>query len=330
MSTSTNQPRYRPPHSRVSPRFTGLRTFMRLPHVTELSGVDAAIVGVPFDTTTTFRPGARFGPAAIRDVSVTLRPYHPVHGIDIFDYVSTIDYGDLPTVPGNVEKTYELVAEGLAPLIEAGVLPLVLGGDHSITLAELRPLAARHGPLALVQLDAHVDTWDIYFGVERYTHGTMFRRAVEEGIILSERSVQAGIRGPLYDPGDVQAAEDLGYHVITADDLRALEPTAFGDLVRERVGDAPVFLTFDVDFLDPVYAPGTGGPEVGGFTSGEAQALLRSLAGIRLVGCDCVEVSPTYDTPGQVTALVAANVVWEMMALAAVAVVASMSASLAT
>jgi agmatinase len=292
---------------------------MRLPHVTDLNGVNAAVVGVPFDTTTTFRPGARFGPAAIRDVSVTLRPYHPAHGIDIFDHVSTIDYGDLPTVPGNVERTYELIAEGLAPLVEADVLPLVLGGDHSITLAELRALATRHGPLALVQLDAHVDTWDIYFG-ERYTHGTMFRRAVEEGILLSERSIQAGIRGPLYDPSDLQAAEDLGYAVVTADELRSLTPDAFGEMVRQRVGDAPVFLSFDVDFVDPAYAPGTGGPEVGGFTSGETVALIRALAGLRIVGSDFVEVSPTYDSPGQITALVVANVVWEVMALAAVSV----------
>jgi agmatinase len=291
---------------------------MRLPHVTEMNGVDAAIVGVPFDTTTTFRPGARFGPPAIRDVSVTLRPYHPAHGIDIFEHLSTVDYGDVATVPGNVERTYELIAEGLAPIIDAGVLPLVLGGDHSITLAELRALAARHGPLALVQLDAHVDTWDIYFG-ERYTHGTMFRRAVEEGILLSERSIQAGIRGPLYDPSDVQAAEELGYSVITADALRALTPSAFGEMVRQRVGDTPAFLSFDVDFIDPAYAPGTGGPEIGGFTSAETVALLRELAGLRFVGADVVEVSPTYDSAGQITALVAANVVWEMMALAAVA-----------
>jgi agmatinase len=169
------------------------------------------------------------------------------------------------------------------------------------------------------QLDAHVDTWDVYFG-ERYTHGAMVRRAVEEGVLLSERSIQAGIRGSLYDSSEVSPAIDLGFSVVTADELRTLLPIEFGGMVRQRVGDAPVFISFDVDFLDPAYAPGTDGPEIGGFTSAEAAQLLRALAGIRVFGADVVEVSPAYDSPGQITALVAANVVWGILALAAIAV----------
>jgi agmatinase len=322
MSEQDNGPHYRPPHGRVSPRFTGIRTFMRLPSVTDLRGVDVAVVGVPFDSAVSFKPGARFGPAAIRDVSVALRPYHRVHDVDLFDHVSAIDYGDIATVPGNIERTYDLMAEGLEPLLKNDVLAVVLGGDHSITLGELRALSSRYGPLAVVQLDAHVDTAVDYFG-ERYSHGTMFRRAVEEGIVLGDRSVQAGIRGPLYDATDLHSADDLGYQVLTSDELRALGPSRFAELVRTRVGNTPAFLSFDIDFVDPAYAPGTGGPEVAGFTSVETVAFLRGLTGLQLVGCDCVEVSPPYDSPGQITAHMAANAVWEILALVAVAASAS-------
>jgi agmatinase len=303
---------------RVLPRFEGIRTFMRLPHVTELAGVDLAVFGIPFDTATSFRSGARFGPSAIRDLSVLLRPYHPGHDVDVFEHLSVIDYGDLPVVPGNIERTYETVARGMSALIEGDVLPLALGGDHSVTLAELRVLAARHGPLALLQFDAHADTWDEYFG-ERYFHGTTFRRAVEEALLLPECSLQVGIRGSLYGAEDMRTSEELGLRVITAEELRALGPSAFGAAVAERVGHAPVFLSFDVDFADPAYAPGTGTPEIAGFTSAEIVGLLRSLSGIHLVGSDCVELSPPYDSAGQQTALLAANIVWEIVALAAVA-----------
>ncbi len=326
MTGDREVPHYRPPHGRVSPRFTGIRTFMRLPNVTELEGVDVAVVGIPFDTAISFKSGARFGPAAIRDVSVALRPYHRYHGVDLFDHVSAVDYGDLSTVPGNIERTYELISEGLDPIVSSDVLPVVLGGDHSITLAELRALSVRHGPLALVQLDAHVDTAVDYFG-ERYSHGTMFRRAVEEGIVKGDRSVQAGIRGPLYDSTDLHSADDLGYRVITSDELRELGPSRFAESVRDRVGDTPTFLSFDIDFVDPAYAPGTGGPEVAGFTSVETVSFLRALTGLRLVGCDCVEVSPPYDSAGQLTAHMGANAVWEMLALIAVAATPSRARS---
>jgi agmatinase len=192
-----------------------------------------------------------------------------------------------------------------------------MGGDHSITLAELRALGPRHGPLALVQLDAHADTWEEYFG-QRYFHGTTFKRAVEEGLLDPAASVQAGMRGSVYAAGDLDGARELGFAVVPSEELRALGPERYGELVRERVGDRPVFLSFDVDFLDPAFAPGTGTPEIAGFSTAEAVAFLRALRGIRLAGCDVVEVSPPYDGPGQQTALAAANVLWELLALRAV------------
>jgi agmatinase len=311
-------PPFRPIDAQVYPRFAGIRTFMRLPHVTELDGVEAAAIGIPFDTGTSFRTGARFGPEAIRSGSALLRPFHTGFGIDLVDAIATVDYGDLPVAPGDTEGTYRRVEEALGPVVEAGVFPLVMGGDHSITLAELRVLARAHGPLALVQLDSHTDTWEAYFG-QRYFHGTTFKRAVEEGLLNAHASVQAGIRGPVYAESDLGEARGLGFRVIQNDELRAIGPEGFSAAVRERVGDRLAFLSFDIDFLDPSVAPGTGTPEVAGFTTAEAVALLRSLRGIRLAGCDVVEVSPPYDGPGQPTALAAANVLWELLALRAVA-----------
>jgi agmatinase len=307
---------HRPLDAQVIPRFAGVRTFMRLPHVTDLAGVDAAAVGIPFDTATSYRTGARFGPEAIRSASALLRPYHPVLKLDLIETLSVVDYGDLPVAPGDVEGTYARVEEGLAPLVAAGVVPLVMGGDHSITLAELRALVRAHGPLALVQLDSHADTWESYFG-QRYFHGTTFKRAVEEGLLDAGASVQAGMRGSLYGESDLDAARDLGFHVVQSDELRALGPDGYASLVRERVGERLVFLSFDIDFLDPAFAPGTGTPEVAGFSTAEAVAFLRALRGIRLAGCDVVEVAPAYDGPGQPTALAAANVLWELLALIA-------------
>ncbi len=319
-------PPYRPIDARIYPRFAGVRTFMRLPHVTDLAGVDAAVYGIPFDTAVTYRPGTRFGPEAIRSASALLRPFHSGFGIDVCDALSIVDYGDLPVAAGDTEGTYRRIEEGLAPIVEAGAFPLALGGDHSITLAELRVIAARHGPLALVQLDAHGDTWDEYFD-QRYFHGTTFRRAAEEGLIEAASSVQAGMRGPLFQGSDLDDARALGFHVIPSEELRAFRPAAYGELVRQRVGSRPVFLSFDIDFLDPAHAPGTGTPEVAGFSTTEAIVLLRALRGITLVGADVVEVSPAYDGPGQITALAAANVAWELLALRAAQASGPVSAS---
>lgn len=309
---------FRPLDAQVVPRFAGIRTFMRLPHVTDLAGLDGAAIGIPFDTATSFRAGARFGPEAIRSASALLRPYHPAFGFDVLDRIAIADYGDLPVAPGDTEGTYCRIEEALALLVGARIFPLVMGGDHSITLAELRVLARAHGPLALVQLDAHADTWEAYFD-QRYFHGTTFKRAVEERVVDSQASVQAGMRGSLYAGSDLDFSRELGFRVIPSNELRDLGPDGFGQAVRERVGDKLAFLSFDIDFLDPAYAPGTGTPEVAGFTTHEAIEFLRALRGIRLAGCDVVEVSPPYDGPGQPTALAAANVMWELLALKAAA-----------
>jgi agmatinase len=306
--------RPKPLDARVLPRFSGVRTFARLPHTTELDGVDVAVVGIPFDTGTSFRPGARFGPEAIRSASALLRPYNPVWGIDLVDALAIVDYGDVPVAPGDTIETYRRVEAALEPVVEAGVLPFALGGDHSITLAELRVLARRHGPLAVVQFDSHTDTWDEYFG-QKFFHGTTFLRAVEEGIVEPTASVQAGMRGTVYGPGDLGGARELGFTVLPAEELRELGADGFGALVRDKAGDRPLFVSFDVDFLDPSVAPGTGTPEIGGFSSAEALAFLRALKGLGLAGADVVEVAPAYDSPGQQTSILAANVVWELLAL---------------
>lgn len=306
---------HRPADSSKTPRFTGPRTFMRLPHVTDLDGVDVAICGIPTDDAVSFRSGARFGPEAIRSASVLLRPYNARLKVDVVERLSMVDFGDAPTVPGYHLESLERIEAFLRPVHEAGVVPLCLGGDHSMVLAELRAAAAVHGKLALVHLDAHADVWDAYYGVKHF-HGTVFKRAVEEGLIDPARSVQAGMRGTLYGESDVEAPRELGYDAIYMEELETLTPQQYGDRVRARVGDAPVFLSFDVDFVDPAFAPGTGTPEVGGPTSGQAMAYLRALTGLDLRGMDCVELSPPYD-PAGVTAWLAASACHEMLSLVA-------------
>jgi agmatinase len=307
--------RYEPANSFESPRFSGVRTFMRLPNVRDLDNSDAAIVGAPFDTATTFRVGARFGPEGIRSVSHLLRPYNPSQDVSIFDQLSVIDYGDLSVVPGYIEESYRRIAEGLDPIHRAGVVPIVLGGDHSIALPELRAAAAVHGPLALVQFDAHPDTWDAYFG-QKHTHGTPFRRAVEEGLLKPERSIQVGMRGSLFDSADWNDSRELGFELISTDEVRGLGISEAIVRIRERVGNTKAYVSFDVDFVDPAFAPGTGTPEIGGFTSREAQEFVRGLVGLDLAGCDVVEVYPAYD-PAQITAFLAANVAYELLSLIA-------------
>jgi agmatinase len=281
--------------------------------------VDVAVVGVPFDTATSYRSGARFGPEAIRAGSTLLRPWHTALGVDVFESQSVVDWGDIEVTPGNAAKTMDQIASGLGELLSAGVTPIVLGGDHSIALGELRAHAAAAGSaVGLVLLDAHADTWDQYYG-EKIFHGTPFRRAVEEGVLDPSRSLLAGMRGPVYGPSDVTQPAEMGFEVIAGDDLRELPVDAFGARVRERVGDGPVVLGFDIDVLDPAFAPATGTPEVAGLLPHEALAFLRSLAGMRFRGFDVVEVSPPYDGPGQGTAMLAANVAYEFLALSALA-----------
>jgi agmatinase len=308
-------PRYGPPDAFETPRFSGPRTFMRLPHVRDLDEVDVAVVGIPSDGAQVFRSGSRFGPEAIRSASVMLRNYNPILDVDVCGRLSLVDYGDVATVPGSTENSVERSAAALAEVAAAGVVPLGLGGDHTVLLAELRALAEVHGSLALVQLDAHHDVWDEYFG-QKLFHGSVVRRAVEEGLIDPARSVQAGMRGSLTGKSDAALPAQLGFDALSYEELAVLGPAAFSERVRARVGDAPSFLSFDVDFVDPAFAPGTGTPEVGGPSSREALAYVRALTGLDFRGFDCVEVSPPYD-PSGVTAFLAANACFEMLSLLA-------------
>ena len=307
-------PRYGPPDALTSPRYAGVKTFARCPLVTDPEGVDVGVVGIPFDTATTNRPGARFGPEAIRSASIALRPYNAVQQAQVFGRLSVADLGDLQVTPGNAERTVAQIAEQLEPIAASGTRTLCLGGDHLVVLGELRAHAAVHGPLGLVLLDAHADVWDVYCG-ERYYHGSPFRRAVEEGLLDPGRSLLAGMRGSVYGPEDLGMPAELGFEVIRCEELVALSPAAYGARVHERVGEGPLFLSFDVDVLDPAYAPGTGTPEAGGLTTREALDYVRALRGLRFTGFDVVEVSPPYDGPGQPTSVAAANVAYELLTL---------------
>ncbi|WP_121610828.1 agmatinase [Mesobacillus foraminis] len=303
------------PDAASMPRFSGIRTFMRLPYEPEVQEKDFVILGAPFDTAASYRAGARFGPEAIRRVSSLLRPANVYHRVRPSDILDGVDGGDIMTVPGNTEATHQNIAHHVQAWAEKGTVPIVLGGDHSITLPELRALCSVHGPLALLHFDAHGDTWDHYWG-EKYTHGTPFRRAVEEGIINPSRSVQIGMRGTVYHPDDIEEARDLGFLVITADEMREIGLKETMNRAIGRIGSSKVFLTFDIDFLDPSFAPGTGTPEIAGFSSAEAQWMLRQLPDINLAGCDLVEVLPSLDA-AEVTALTGASFVFEFLSLLA-------------
>jgi agmatinase len=310
---------YEPWDALKAPRFTGPRTYARLPYINDLDGVEAAVYGVPWDGGASFRGGARFGPEGVRSASAMIRTYNPVQRVQVFGVLSTIDYGDAPTAPGYLEETLRRAQEFARPIAESGAVPVAIGGDHSITLAELRALAAVHGALGLVHLDSHTDLWDSYYDGIRYGHGTLFRRAIEEGLLEPSRMLQAGMRGPLYGESDEGIPDELGVESIPWVELARLSPDELAGRARARLGSGPAFLTLDVDFVDAAFCPGTGTPEVGGPTSFEALSYLRALTELRFVGFDVVEVAPAYDGPGQVTALFAANAVFEMLSLIALA-----------
>ena len=307
--------RYRPVDAMRAARFTGIGTFMRLPNVLDMAGVDAAFIGIPFDTAVSYRIGGRFGPAAIREASRLLRPYNVEQDIEIFEHVSAVDAGDLSVIPGNVQASYGVIEEGLRSIVNAEVIPLAIGGDHSITLAELRAIFQRHGPVGLIDFDSHTDTWDNYWG-ERYTHGTWCRRAIEEGLIDTTRAVQLGIRGSLYGSEDRGGARALGLHLYPTETLLERGVDEVLPEVLARVGTGPVFVSFDIDFVDPGFAPGTGTPEVGGPSSRDALRLVRGLRDLDFVGFDLVEVQPQYDH-GEVTSLLAGTLLHEFLTLVA-------------
>ena len=308
-------PRYVPEDSLQSPRFTGPSTFARLPHIRTLHEVDLAVVGVPFDTGVTYRVGGRFGPNAVRAASVMLRPYNPNLDVKPFDVLSCVDYGDVAIVPGYTARSYAAIEAAVEPIVAAGVVPLLIGGDHACTLPHLRATRSR-GPVAVIDFDAHTDAWDSYFG-EKYNHGTWMRRAIEEGLVDVDHSIEVGLRGSLYDAGDwTDLTTELGLEYITTEDIFRLGPAAVTAAILERVGGRPTFVSFDIDVVDPAYAPGTGTPEAGGPSAHDLLAILRGLRGVDFVGFDVVEVIPAYDPAAQ-TATLAANLAYEMLSLVA-------------
>src|SRR3954451_13094630 len=309
-------PRYVPEDSLQSPRFTGPATFARLPQVSTTDDVDLAIVGVPFDTGVTYRVGGRFGPNAVRAASVMLRPYNPNLAVSPFEVLSCVDWGDIAIVPGYTERSYAAIEGSVAPIVEAGVVPLLIGGDHACTLPHLRATRSR-GPVAVIDFDSHTDAGDTYFG-EKYNHGTWMRRAIEEGLVDVGRSIEVGLRGSLYERGDWDGLRsELGLEFLTTEDIFRLGPAAAVEAMRDGVGTAPACISFDLDVIDPAYAPGTGTPEAGGPSAHDLLQILRGLTGIDFVGFDVVEVIPAYDPAGQ-TATLAANIAYEMLSLVAV------------
>jgi agmatinase len=293
----------------------GPPTFARLPRLDEVSRCDLAIVGIPFDSGTTYRPGARFGPAAIRQGSKLLRPYNPAQDTMPFATAQMADAGDITCSPFNIEAAIGQIDAGVTALLATARGVLALGGDHTIALPILRAVNRRYGPVALVHFDAHLDTWDTYFGAP-YTHGTPFRRATEEGLLAEDRGVHVGIRGPLYSITDLTDDRRLGFEIVRATEFDEVGVPAIVERIRRRLGAGPVYVSVDIDVLDPAHAPATGTPEAGGLTSRELLAVLRGLRGLPVVSADIVEVSPAYDH-AEITAIAAAHVGYELLSLMA-------------
>ncbi len=286
---------------------------MLLPHRRDPEGLDVALLGIPYDGGTSYRPGARYGPRHVREQSSLIRPWNPVLQVSPFEKLRVVDYGDVDVVPISIEGTFAAIEREMDALVQAGVVPLSVGGDHSVTLPILRSLVRRHGRLGLVHFDAHPDTWDEYFGSKHF-HGTTFRRAVEEGLVDGSRVVQIGIRGPLYGADDFDFHRQHGLEFIRIEAVKERGTGWTGERLR-RLADGPIYCSFDIDAVDPAYAPATGTPEVGGLTAYEALTLVRALRGLDLIGADLVEVSPPYDGPGQITSLLAANLLFELLSL---------------
>jgi agmatinase len=295
----------------VVPRFAGPATFARLPRLDEVSSADIVIAGVPFDSGVSYRPGARFGPAHIRASSKLLRPYNPAAGVAPFAALQVADAGDIPANPFDITEAIGQVEAGAAALTADGARLLTLGGDHTIALPLLRVASRRHGPLAVLHFDAHLDTWDTYFGAA-YTHGTPFRRASEEGLIDREHSVHVGTRGPLYASSDLTEDSVLGFQVISCPEVESAGLAALIERMHARLGGRPVYVSLDIDVLDPAHAPGTGTPEAGGLSARELLAVLRSLSTVPVVGADIVEVAPAYDH-AEITGIAAAHAAYELL-----------------
>ena len=295
------------------PRFAGPATYARLPRLDEVTACDVAIWGVPFDSGTTYRPGARFGPSAIRAGSRLMRSYHP--GLDAFPFGAqqVADAGDVGVNPFDIDEAITTIETAARELLDAVGHAITLGGDHTVALPLLRAVSAKFGEVAVVHFDAHLDTWDSYFGAS-YTHGTPFRRAAEEGLYAGDVSAHVGIRGPLFTPQDLTDDAGFGFTIVGAFDYEQRSVEDIAAQLRERVGDAPVYVSVDVDAMDPAHAPGTGTPEAGGMSGRELLATLRALDGVHLVGADVVEVAPAYDH-AELTSIAAATVVYELLGL---------------
>jgi agmatinase len=302
-----------PRNALQEPRFANATTFARLPTLAEVTNAGIAIVGAPFDAGVSYRPGARFGPLAIRTGSQLLRPYDPAMKLHPFGTVQVADAGDMGINPFSIEEAIATIEARANELASRAERLITLGGDHTIALPLLRAVTKRHGPVALIHFDAHLDTWDTYFGAP-YTHGTPFRRAFEEGLLLEDRSFHVGTRGPLYGDSDLSDDEGFGFQIISSDELVDAEIPAIAERIKARIGDSPVYLSIDIDVLDPGAAPGTGTPEAGGPSSREVLRLLRLLRGLVLVGADLVEVSPSYDH-AEITAIAASHIVYTMIGL---------------
>jgi agmatinase len=304
-----------PTDSSRTPRFAGPATFARLPRLDEVGSADVVVAGVPFDAGVSYRPGARFGPAHVRESSRLLRPYHPALDVSPFEIAQVADAGDVAANPFDIPEALETVEASALALTEGGARLLTIGGDHTISLALLRAAQQRYGDIALLHFDAHLDTWDTYFGAD-YTHGTPFRRAVEEGILDTEALSHVGTRGPLYGKKDLEDDRRLGFGILTAADVYHQGVVEVVDRLRQRIGDRPLYVSIDIDVLDPAHAPGTGTPEAGGMTSRELLEILRGLEGLNLVGADVVEVAPPYDH-AEITGIAASHVAYDLVALLA-------------
>jgi guanidinobutyrase len=294
-------------------RFSGPNTFMRLPFTNDLKGLDVAVLGIPMDIGTSWRSGTRFGPKQVRSESAMLRPYNLQTGAAPFDSLQVADIGDLAINTFSLSDSLRIIAESYGSILKYDAIPMAIGGDHSITLPILRAIAQRHGPVALVHVDAHADVNDEMFG-ERETHGTVFRRAHEEGLINPSKTYQIGLRGTGYSAQDFSEAQGWGFQQFPSHELWGRDLGTLGGEIRREIGDVPTYVTYDIDSLDPAYAPGTGTPEIGGLTTPQAMQLIRALNGLNVVGCDLVEVSPPYDPSGN-TALVGANILYEMLCI---------------
>jgi guanidinobutyrase / D-arginase len=295
------------------PRFAGPSTFARLPRLDQVERADVAIVGVPFDTGVSYRPGARFGPIAVRQASRLLRGYHP--GLDVMPFASqqVVDAGDIPCTPFDISEAISQIEAGARALLRSASKVVTIGGDHTIALPLMRALHEVHGPMALLHFDAHLDTWDAYFGAA-YTHGTPFRRAWEEGLLLEGTSMHFGTRGPIFTPQDLIDDAGFGFKIISSMELADMGVASSIERVKERVGDSPLYVSIDIDVLDPAFAPGTGTPEAGGLTSRELLQILRGLRGTNIIGADVVEVAPAYDH-AELTAIAASHVTYEFVSL---------------